>query len=271
MSLEIKHINITYFSGTGGTEKIAFLVKEHLLKNGKIVQIHSLNKKYIKNGKISVERCDLIILLYPVYAFDAPQIIYDWCKLLPKRGNIPVVIISVSGGGEVPVNNACRIGIMKKLKKLGYSVIYETMIKMPSNWIVETPEQEAVDLINELPNKVKVIIDEVLIGKEQHRKPEFIGRIITFLFKIEKIGIWLFGKSLKFKSNCSKCNLCINNCPKNNITNDEKKIQFGYSCEGCLKCVYNCPQKAIYSKYFPFIYLKNGYSIKKYEEKAKRK
>jgi ferredoxin len=267
MNKDYKNINITYFSGTGGTEKIAFLAKEYLLKNGKTVEIHSLNKNYITNTKVSLEKIDLIILLYPVYAFDAPQIVYDWLKILPNGNNLSVVVISISGGGEVNVNNACRIGIIGKFKRMKYSVIYEHMIKMPSNWMVETPEQEAINLIKELPNKIKNMLDEILIGKRLYRKPEFIGRIMTFLFKIEKIIIWVFGKSLRLNSNCTKCNLCVNKCPKSNIINDGIKIKFGFSCEGCMKCVYSCSQKAIYSKILSFIILKNGYSIKKYEEK----
>jgi ferredoxin len=267
MNNVFKNISIIYFSGTGGTEKAAFLAKEYLVEKNKTVEIQSLNKNYLINAKISIESTDLIILLYPVYAFDAPQIIYDWCKVLPKGKKVPVVIVSVSGGGEIWLNNACRVGIINKLRKRNFFVIYEKMIEMPSNFIVETPEEKALFLIKELPKKIKTIINEVLFEKKMQRKPEFGGRIITFIFKVEKILIWILGKSLKINWNCSKCNLCINNCPKNNIVYNKSKIQFENHCEGCLKCIYNCPNKAIYSKIFSFVFLKNGYSIKSYEEK----
>lgn len=269
MNNVFKNISIIYFSGTGGTEKAAFLAKKYLIENYKTVEIQSLNKNFLINAKISTESIDLIILLYPVYAFDAPQIVYDWCKLLPNTKKVPVAIISVSGGGEVWLNNACRVGIINKLKRRNYFTIYEKMIEMPSNFIVETPKEKALVLIKELPKKIKSIINEILSGKEQRRKPEFGGRIITLLFKVEKIVIWILGKSLKINSNCSKCNLCIKNCPKNNIVYYKNKIQFQYNCEGCLKCIYNCPNKAISSKIFSFIFLKNGYSIKGYEEKVR--
>jgi Pyruvate/2-oxoacid:ferredoxin oxidoreductase delta subunit len=138
------------------------------------------------------------------------------------------------------------------------------MVQMPSNWMIETPEHEAINLIKELPNKIETMIDEVLSGKERHRKPELGGRILTFLFKVEKISIWQFGKSLKINSNCKKCSFCINNCPKNNIINNGLKLIFGFSCEGCLKCVYSCPNNAIYSRLFSFALFKNGYSMEKY-------
>ena len=267
MYKEFRKINISYFSGTGGTEKIATLFNSYMIEKNISVEIHSLNKNYIEKSIFFNDNIDLILLLFPVYAFDAPKIIYDWCKLLPPGSNLPIVIISVSGGGEVWINNACRIGIIKKLKKKGYRVMYETMVRMPSNFLKETPEQLSLEIIKELPNKVKTITAEILSGKERYRKPEFCGRIFTFLFKLEKITIWQFGKSLKINSKCNKCNLCINNCPTNNIMWDKTKIKFKYNCEGCLKCVYNCPYKAIYSKLFSFIILKNGYSIRRIEEK----
>ena len=265
--MEIKNINITYFSGTGGTEKIAFIAQKYLVENNKTIEIHSINKNYLKNANISNDKIDLIILFFPVYAFDSPQIIYDWCKLLPKGNNLPVMVVSISGGGEVSQNSACRIGIMKKLKKKGYFVFYENMVKMPSNFLVETPEKEALKLIMELPNTIKTILDKALSGKERHKKPEFTGRVITFLLKIEKTAIWLFGKSLKVRPACTKCNWCVNNCPKNNIENRNDKIIFKFNCEGCLKCIYGCPFNVIYTKIFSFIILKNGYSIKELEEK----
>ncbi|MCL2319596.1 MAG: hypothetical protein FWC45_05890 [Treponema sp.] len=170
MNTKMNYIDLTYFSGTGGTERIAYLVKEYLEENNKIVEIHFINANYLKE-KITVnDSTDLLLLLYPVYAFDAPKIVYDWCKLLPEGNKINAGIISVSGGGEVGVNSACRIGIKKQLEKKGYLVCYENMVKMPSNWMIETPEQEALKLIKELPHTIKTIADEILTGKQQKIK-----------------------------------------------------------------------------------------------------
>ena len=241
-----------------------------MARAGKSAELHSLNINYIRNFNNAADNTDQLILLFPVFSFDAPQIIYNWCKKLPEGNNKPTAIISVSAGGELPVNNACRTGIMRILGKKGYLVSYEAMLQMPSNMLVETPEKLALNLIRELPEKIESIVNDILSGKEKHRKPELSGSILAFLSIFEKISIWQFGKSLKTNSNCSKCGLCINNCPKNNIAGDNNKIKFKYGCEGCFKCIYACPNNAIYSKIFSFLVLKNGYSIKVFEDKLKQ-
>jgi len=81
--VKMNYIDLTYFSGTGGTERIAYLVKEYLEEKNKTVEIHFINANYLKERITVNGNTDLILLLYPVYAFDAPKIVYNWCKLLP--------------------------------------------------------------------------------------------------------------------------------------------------------------------------------------------
>ncbi|MFW6015150.1 MAG: EFR1 family ferrodoxin [bacterium] len=174
--------------------------------------------------------------------------------------------MSVSGGGDVWPNSACRVGIIKKLQKKNFNITYERMLVMPSNWITSTKKQLAIRLLKVLPSKTDQIVKEVLEGKKRRTKPKIGGRILTRLFKLEKLGAKIFAKGFKVRQNCNGCGWCASSCPMNNIKMREKKPVFKWNCVACLRCIYGCPQNAIYTKIYSFIVLKEGYNLNKIEK-----
>ena len=107
-----------------------------------------------------------LVLCFVVHACNAPAPVMNWVKNLEQANNKPVVIISVSGGGEVTPNLACRIPIKRAFKKKNYDVIYEKMLVMPSNWIVETKQVLSSKILQVLPFKVSYIVNDVINGKK---------------------------------------------------------------------------------------------------------
>ncbi len=264
-----KKVNIVYFSGTGGTTRIANLTNKLLAEYGVTTNVEPLeHNNYLKNNINEIKNVDLLIVLFPVHAFDAPEPIYKWIKSLPKGEKISVVIISVSGGGKVGVNSACRVGIIKKLQKKDYNIIYERMLVMPSNWIVSTNKQLAIRLLKVLPSKTEQIVKEVLEGIKRRRKPTIGGRILTTIFKLEKLGAKIFAKSFKVRQNCNGCGWCANSCPMNNIEMQGNKPVFKWNCVACLRCIYGCPKNSIYTKIYSFIVIKEGYNLDKLEKQV---
>ena len=111
-----RNANIVYFSGTGGTTRIALLVREHLENYGVKSNVIPLEQKtYSKNHMHEIKNLDLLIVLFPVHAFDAPEPIYNWVKSLPQGigTSISTVIISVSAAGDIWLNSACSVGLIK--------------------------------------------------------------------------------------------------------------------------------------------------------------
>jgi hypothetical protein len=59
--------------------------------------MHELDAK----NKLAINSEHLLIILYPVYAFNAPRPVYDFISSLPMSNKAQAAVISVSGGGEV--------------------------------------------------------------------------------------------------------------------------------------------------------------------------
>lgn len=261
-----KKVQIVFFSGTGSTSRVAACIEKKLLDKGVEVQKSSLDMQEKKlSVSLTVEKPDLIFLLFPVHAFDAPEPVYDWLDQIPNGDGVSVVILPVSGGGEICVNAACRIGCVKAFEQKGYNVIYERMIIMPSNFVMATKEELALKLLQILPLKVDHIIMEIESGIIRRIRPNIISKIMTSLFKFEKKSAKKFGKDLQVRDSCTGCGWCVNNCPRNNIEMIDNRPLFGGDCIICMRCIYGCPTKAIYSKHYGFITIKEGYDLNKLE------
>ncbi len=256
--LDNKAVNIVYFTGTGGTGYIADCFekafKRHSVETYKTV----LNAR----DENTTNDADMLILLFPVYAMNAPLPVSEWIKSTSKVNEKPAIVISVSGGGEVTPNTACRIDTLKKLKSKGYKVIYEKMLVMPSNWIVPVKDEIAIMLLRVAPIRVDKIVQDIMSGTEYRTKPKTIDRLLSLLGRVEKKVTKYFGSRIKVKEACSGCGWCANNCPRCNITMKDGKPVFDSKCVLCLGCLYGCPQKALEPGYMKFVLIKEGYDYK---------
>jgi ferredoxin/flavodoxin len=265
-------VKLVFFSGTGGTARVAKSIERAFENKGVEVQVVSLDLQASKTEKIVVEDLekdtDLLVLMFPVHAFDAPEPIYEWIRKISSNKGVKAAVISVSGGGEVWPNTACRVGSINELKRKGYDVFYERMIVMPSNWIVATKECLAIRLMQVLPIKAEHCVSELLSTVHRRTKPQVTARIMTTLFKLEKPGAKLFGKDIKVKKSCTGCGWCSKNCPRGNIKLIKGRPSFGWKCILCLRCVYGCPKSAIQSRVLRFIKIKGGYDLNELEKRS---
>jgi len=262
-SLRIKTVKIAYFSGTGSTARVADAFENELIRCGL-----SVIRSEIRGGNLhSDENEDLLILLFPVHAFNSPRIVYQWIDSLSGARQIPVAVISVSGGGEISPNTACRLSSIRRLEKKNYRVIYEKMMVMPSNWVMRTDDGLAIRLLRVLPSKVERIVDDLLRGVERRIKPKLIDRVFSRIGEMEKTGARFFGRNLRVNDTCNGCGWCAKNCPSNNITMLDNKPVFGEDCILCLKCIYGCPKQAIEAGALRFIVLKEGYDLQALEKR----
>lgn len=260
---KINNVRLVYFSGTGNTARVADCFEKSLQERDILV-----NKCELREGQKWPDfKEDMLLLLYVVHAFNAPEPVYEWIKSIPKVYKIPAVVISVSAGGEVTPNTACRTGCISRLQKKGYDVFYEKMIVMPSNWIVPTVEPIAVKLLEVLPSKVERVVKHILSGVKHRTRANILDIFLSALGELEKYGVRFFGKRLKVGDSCNSCGWCEKSCPRGNIQLDSGKPVFGKKCLLCTKCIYGCPKKAINPALFKFIIIKEGYSLNLLEKK----
>lgn len=254
---DINKIKIVFFSGTGSTEKVASVFEEKIKQQGKNVIIYEINSRNI----VMNENEDMLIILYPAHAFNAPEAVYEYIENIYKVEKIPAVVISVSGGGEVTPNTSCRLHCIKRLEKKGFNVIYEKMIVMPSNFIIPTNDILAIRLLEVLPHKIEKIINDLSNGVIRRTKPNLVNKLLSNIGELEKHGARYCGERINANENCNGCGWCEKHCPRANITIINSKPKFSNKCSLCLKCIYGCPQRALIPGIGKFIVLKKGYDL----------
>lgn len=264
-NVSLRTITLAYFSGTGCTKTVVDCFERQLVELG--LQVNKINVSTPSN--YDAKSTDLLILFSPVYAFRLSPIIEKWTKNLPEARGTYAAIISVSGGGEISPNTACRTRCKQLLNRKNYNLIYEKMLVMPSNFAIQAEQQLNLDLIRVLPQKVKQIISDILSGKKNITRPKLQDRFLFTLGKAEHFGASLFGASIHASNACNQCGLCIRNCPKQNIRMKNKRLKFGLGCMWCMKCIYACPSKALSPRILKFTVLKNGFDMKKMTEMSK--
>lgn len=255
----IMNIDVAYFSGTGSTRFVAETFRKELVARQHCVRFRKIGKIDIDHNK----SCDLLIICFVVHAFNPPKPVIDWVRDRRYMRSPSSVIISVSGGGEITPNLACREMLKKELEKKGYPVCYEKMIVMPSNIFLSTKPELTKKLIDILPYKVSFCISEILRGKTKTTDPGIVNKMISRLGRMEHHAASKFGKCIQTNENCIGCGLCKKNCPVGNIDLIDHRPAFSAKCALCLQCIYGCPRKALAPTKWKFIIIKEGYNIEK--------
>ncbi|MDF2907660.1 MAG: Ferredoxin [Herbinix sp.] len=257
-----KEIEIVYFSGTGGTKRAADAFVNEFTEQGLSVHCHEIHAKKPYNPKAN----DMLLILYPVYAMNAPRPVYEFIDKLPMVEKKLAAVISISGGGEVIPNTASRLHCIQHLKRRGYRIAYEQMLIMPANFIVSTPKELSFMLLKVLPEKVKKITTDLLSGVVRRTEPYLVDRIISVFTEAQKEGSKLYGRGIKVNSSCNGCGLCARSCPTDNIKLQDGLAVYSYRCCLCLRCIYDCPTKALQPSIGRQFILKGGFSLKELEK-----
>ena len=251
-------IHIVFFSGTGGTERVARAFQGNLAERGISAPMTALEGAALKGGWGEGEaKPELMILVFAVHAFDAPEPVYAWIANTEFAG-VRAAVVSVSGGGEGWPNTGCRNGVIAALEHRGAAVVYEKMMVMPCNWVVPIGDDEAMHLMNRMPGKVSTVLDAVLSGKTR-RTRHHKGFLRAWVTKQEKQGCRRFPESISVGEGCTGCGLCARSCPAGNISMKDGKPAFADRCVMCFRCVYGCPARAMSST--NFMVLKGGFDI----------
>lgn len=260
--MNFKSANLVYFTGTGGTARVADAFERSFMKRSV-----SVLRTELKGIAEPVDIGDVLVLLFPVYAFNAPKPIEEWLTKIPPVQGRPAVVVSVSGGGEISPNTACRLATIRLLEKKGYDVIYEKMMVMPSNFMIGFDETLCAMVLHATPVIVEKVVLKLMEGERHRTEPYGIDRIASKLGYFEVLGGRFFGRRLKVNEKCIDCGWCEKLCPRDNIKIIDGKHIFGNNCVICLRCVYGCPQKAIEPGFGKFMILPEGFNLSKVENR----
>ena len=198
-----------------------------------------------------LRRHDDVILAYPVYFSDLPQIVREFiCKNSANfRGKNVFIIATMeifSGDGA---GCAARI-----LKRAGAKITGGTHVKMPA-FILDVAifsylAQKNERLINDANAKLQRVARASAAGNPPQEGLGTLCRIAGLLGQRLWMKIWDKTPFARRKpsldtSRCNGCGECAKFCPMQNIKIAHGKARFGKRCTLCYRCVNKCRQKAI--------------------------
>ena len=232
---------ICVFSGTGNTLKVGERLGEELGNYGVDADIYAVHE-----GKDMPDTgiYDLLIVGYPVHAFNAPSAMLRFLKNLPKVSGVPTYIIR-SSGEPLRLNDASGITPRRILKKKGYAVRGEFAYVMPYNIIFRHSDGMAARMWRAAELRIEEDAKQIAEGKGKIKKNNIFRRFVSFVLRIEHTAMPVLGKHFRSTENCVGCGICANKCPRSNITIVDGKPKFGKKCVGCMACAFSCPKDAI--------------------------
>ena len=105
----MEKILIVYYTGTGSTQLVAEAMSANLAMRNVSAEMHRLTVATQDELIQKATLCSSLILVFAVHAFNAPDLVYTWLRSLSAPQLKKAMIVSVSGGGEMISNTACRV------------------------------------------------------------------------------------------------------------------------------------------------------------------
>lgn len=247
---------IVQFSPTGNSAYVGKLLAEEL----HVEKLHALEHTDPK----SLEGNGHLIIIFAIHAFNAPSTVKRFIKNLPKNKFENISLIGV-GCNTSWINMAATKNIRHILEKKSYNIVVDTVVAMPLTLVMSFPDTLIEEQLNGLNTIIKDISRDMRELVKTKKTIPFKTKIIQKVGYIEPHAAHLFGLELHAKKSCTKCGLCVKECPEHNIRmNNNDKIKFGFKCMMCMRCIYNCPVNAITPRISKFIPIKGGYSLDAY-------
>ncbi|NEZ47983.1 (Fe-S)-binding protein [Clostridium niameyense] len=234
-----------YFSGTGNTKWVADRIKCEFEKSGHYIDI--LNIENFDGDLKRIFNYDYLIIGTPIYAEMQPKIVDDFVKKIPKTDNETKVIVYSTQGGHTSCGSE---SISRALSKKGYKVLIQENIKMINNYyfaVGKKPIKEDIEsILDEAEQKIEKLVNSFIQGK---RSINNISSLRLLLGKAASKGfkkiLPKLSKNIIASKECTKCGLCVRNCPKGNITVENDRAVFHSNCMLCLRCIYICPNNLV--------------------------
>ena len=207
----MKNAIIYVFSGTGNTKKACDIYKHEFEKNDVDTTLYIVRKGFEKLP--DPNDFDFVGFAYPIHGFNAPYIMLDLAKALPKANGTKQYFVVKTSGEPLKINNVSSIKFNDIMKKKGYVLMSEYHYVMPYNMIFRHTDEMAVKMKNTLDNLAPIEAREVLCGVKHKLERVPFGRFIAWVVRIEQPAMKINGKFFKVDADkCIKCGACISNC-----------------------------------------------------------
>lgn len=235
------NVALLYITGTYNTLKTCEMLKEAFILSKDQVDLYDLQETS-DFGNFAMY--DLIGLAYPIYAFNAPKRFEQILKTLAISDK-PYFIIKNSGE-PLTLNNASSVKTIKIMQKKNCKLRGEYHLLMPYNIMFRFPDALVKQMMVYNERYLKYIVNELKNKRVHLIKHNFYHILNRNFFRLQRLGATINSRLYRVnKKKCSKCMLCVNKCPRHNITVKKEYPHFGGKCDMCMRCSMYCPQDAI--------------------------
>jgi ferredoxin len=197
-------------------------------------------------------------IAFPIAALGTYPICWEFLNKLPRTNATQAFMVDTlaefSGGIIGPVREI--------LRKKGFTTIGAKQIRMPSNYFVEKKREEKNNQIIRAGKKeAQKFVKDIISGNSKWGRMPGFSDLLSFPSKSG--NAWKLMRRLASirlnKQACTKCSLCEEACPVNNIDLEPYPI-IKKECQLCQKCVGVCPTEALIcafskksaSRFFPY-------------------
>jgi len=194
---------------------------------------------------------DLVGIGFPVHAFDAPVIVSRFLVLLPECKQD--YFLFKTGGSKFLLGgstHALRLNLANK----GWKLKHESFYEMPSNVFTRENSSQVESRVREAERQVQITVDEILGGIKKVLPSTSVMRVANLFNRLESEGCKHGSAKWFADEKCTRCGLCVRQCPTGNISLENGQLSFADQCIFCLRCRWNCPAKAIHHRQLePFL------------------
>lgn len=233
---------ICYFSGTGNTDFVAKRLAHHLEAIGNYCELIHVEDLLLDKRTLNISDYDLIGFGYPVYAMDAPSIMYDFVAKI-RPGKFKYFLFKTAG--DPFMDGGSFLPFSRELGTLGGSCRYQQLFVMPPNMGINRAPAAIKDMCVKADILCKRMADELAHGIVRKQPSSLLTPLFLCFAKLERKGAAFVSKRWKVSDACNLCGVCFKNCPTANISVIAGKLSFGTSCVMCLRCMMSCPTNAI--------------------------
>lgn len=248
---------IFFFSGTGNTWWVGSQLSQALRAFGFKAEALSIEQVSASQVLKAINQSTIAGLGYPIYGSDAPLVMQEFIRALPKLDEPkPMLIFATqavwSGDGAYFMR--------QQIEAKGYQIRWAVHFNMPLNVALDCGfvVNLLFQLMNAKPEKALKRVKK-LVRRVAEDKTWIMGRSpILSLGWMQRIPyrktlhLWQSGILSVDSERCDGCGHCARLCPVENIRLKDGLPRFGDQCILCMRCFNYCPQLAVLAFGKPF-------------------
>ena len=226
---------IYYFSATGNSKWVAETIAKRTSDTATTIV------EALQNEKISVKSGEVFGLVFPVYAWNLPEIVTDFLKK---------VEIDKDAYSYAVCTCAEEAGLVMKALEMRIRVDSAFSVIMPNNYIV-VGDVDDKETQHKKITEADRFIDSIALSVNVREKGVFnVNRGKAAAAKTF-VGGHFFNKyargtkAFKTSYRCNGCCYCEIICPMKNIIVADDVPIWSDNCLHCFACLHRCPQKAV--------------------------